>query len=205
MARAVRAVVIAAENFRLRAARTVLGVGSTEMSALFFLFTEGTSTPTERNGGQAADHHGVGHRARRATRQGRARAARAAPPRSAQGRRVTHRRGAEAGGRDGGTRRDQHGPVHEPALRRTSARACCGSCTISRSPTRPPARPSRQAGRYSTREWNECSSTRYHSQGAPHPHRRVELARRRRAASTASRVNRCSNCSPVRSRSRYPP
>lgn len=47
MARAVRAVVIAAENFRLRAARTVLGVGSTEMSALFFLFTEGTSTPTE--------------------------------------------------------------------------------------------------------------------------------------------------------------
>ena len=47
MARAVRAVVIAAENFRLRAARDVLGVGSTEMSALFFLFTEGTSTPTE--------------------------------------------------------------------------------------------------------------------------------------------------------------
>lgn len=47
MARAVRAVVLAAENFRLRAARTVLGVGSTEMSALFFLFIEGTSTPTE--------------------------------------------------------------------------------------------------------------------------------------------------------------
>ena len=47
MARAVRAVVLAAENFRLRAARTVLGVGSTEMSALFFLFVEGTSTPTE--------------------------------------------------------------------------------------------------------------------------------------------------------------
>src|SRR5690242_3424896 len=47
MARAVRAVVIAAENFRLRAARDVLGVGSTEMSALFYLFTEGTSTPTE--------------------------------------------------------------------------------------------------------------------------------------------------------------
>ena len=47
MARAVRAVVLAAENFRLRAARTVLGVGSTEVSALFFLFTEGTSTPTE--------------------------------------------------------------------------------------------------------------------------------------------------------------
>ena len=47
MARAVRAVVIAAENYRLRAARTVLGVGSTEMSALFYLFTEGTSTPTE--------------------------------------------------------------------------------------------------------------------------------------------------------------
>jgi DNA-binding MarR family transcriptional regulator len=47
MARAVRAVVIAAENYRLRAARTVLGVGSTEMSALFFLFAEGTSTPTE--------------------------------------------------------------------------------------------------------------------------------------------------------------
>ncbi len=44
---AVRAVVIAAESFRLRAARTVLGVGSTEMSALFFLFMEGTSTPTE--------------------------------------------------------------------------------------------------------------------------------------------------------------
>jgi len=43
----VRAVVIAAENFRLRAARDVLGVGSTEMSALFYLFTEGTSTPTE--------------------------------------------------------------------------------------------------------------------------------------------------------------
>ena len=50
MARAVRAVVIAAENFRLRAARTVLGVGSTEMSALFYLFTEGTSTPTELAG-----------------------------------------------------------------------------------------------------------------------------------------------------------
>ncbi len=47
MARAVRAVVLAAENFRLRAARTVLGVGSTEVSALFFLFTEETSTPTE--------------------------------------------------------------------------------------------------------------------------------------------------------------
>ena len=47
MARAVRAVVIAAENFRLRAARDVLGVGSTEMSAMFFLFAEGTSTPTE--------------------------------------------------------------------------------------------------------------------------------------------------------------
>ena len=47
MARAVRAVVIAAENFRLRAARTVLGVGPTEMGALFFLFMEGTSTPTE--------------------------------------------------------------------------------------------------------------------------------------------------------------
>ena len=47
MARAVRAVVIAAENFRLRAARDVLGVGSTEISALFYLFTEGTSTPTE--------------------------------------------------------------------------------------------------------------------------------------------------------------
>ena len=50
MARAVRAVVIAAENFRLRAARTVLGVGSTEVSALFYLFTEGTSTPTELAG-----------------------------------------------------------------------------------------------------------------------------------------------------------
>ena len=50
MARAVRAVVIAAENYRLRAARTVLGVGSTEMSALFFLFAEGTSTPTELAG-----------------------------------------------------------------------------------------------------------------------------------------------------------
>jgi DNA-binding MarR family transcriptional regulator len=47
MARAVRAVVLAVENFRLRAARTVLGVGSTEISALFFLFTEGRSTPTE--------------------------------------------------------------------------------------------------------------------------------------------------------------
>ena len=47
MARAIRAVVIAAENFRLRAARDVLGVGSTEISALFYLFTEGTSTPTE--------------------------------------------------------------------------------------------------------------------------------------------------------------
>ena len=50
MARAVRAVVIAAENFRLRAARDVLGVGSTEVSALFYLFTEGTSTPTELAG-----------------------------------------------------------------------------------------------------------------------------------------------------------
>src|SRR3954451_14893448 len=50
MARAVRAVVIAAGNFRLRAARDVLGVGSTEMSALFYLFTEGTSTPTELAG-----------------------------------------------------------------------------------------------------------------------------------------------------------
>ena len=47
MARAIRAVVIAAENFRLRAARDVLGVGSTEISALFYLFMEGTSTPTE--------------------------------------------------------------------------------------------------------------------------------------------------------------
>jgi DNA-binding MarR family transcriptional regulator len=47
MARAIRAVVIATENFRLRAARDVLGVGSTEISALFYLFTEGTSTPTE--------------------------------------------------------------------------------------------------------------------------------------------------------------
>jgi DNA-binding MarR family transcriptional regulator len=47
MARAIRAVVIAAENFRLRAARDVLGVGSTEISALFYLFTEGASTPTE--------------------------------------------------------------------------------------------------------------------------------------------------------------
>ena len=50
MARAIRAVVIAAENFRLRAARDVLGVGSTEISALFYLFTEGTSTPTELAG-----------------------------------------------------------------------------------------------------------------------------------------------------------
>jgi DNA-binding MarR family transcriptional regulator len=50
MARAVRAVVIAAENYRMRAARTVLGVGSTEMIALFFLFAEGTSTPTELAG-----------------------------------------------------------------------------------------------------------------------------------------------------------
>ncbi|MBV9920660.1 MAG: MarR family transcriptional regulator [Pseudonocardia sp.] len=47
MTRTVRAVVLAAENFRLRAARGVLGVGSTEMSALFLLFIEGTSTPTE--------------------------------------------------------------------------------------------------------------------------------------------------------------
>jgi len=47
MARAIRAVVIAAENFRLRAARTVLGVGPTEMGALLFLFMEGASTPTE--------------------------------------------------------------------------------------------------------------------------------------------------------------
>jgi DNA-binding MarR family transcriptional regulator len=50
MARAVRAVVISAENFRLRAARDVLGVGSTEISALFYLYTEGTSTPTELAG-----------------------------------------------------------------------------------------------------------------------------------------------------------
>lgn len=50
MARAVRAVVTSAENFRLRAARDVLGVGSTEISALFYLFTEGTSTPTELAG-----------------------------------------------------------------------------------------------------------------------------------------------------------
>src|SRR6478672_11300583 len=47
MARAVRAVVIAAENFRLRAARSVLGVGPTEIVALFHLYVEGTSTPTE--------------------------------------------------------------------------------------------------------------------------------------------------------------
>jgi DNA-binding MarR family transcriptional regulator len=47
MARAVRAVVIAVESFRLRAARSVLGVGPTEMIALFHLFAEGTSTPTE--------------------------------------------------------------------------------------------------------------------------------------------------------------
>ena len=47
MARAVRAVVLAAENFRLRAARSILGVGPTEVIALFHLFTEGTSTPTE--------------------------------------------------------------------------------------------------------------------------------------------------------------
>jgi DNA-binding MarR family transcriptional regulator len=47
MARAVRAVVIAAENFRLRAARSVLGVGATEIVALFHLYIEGTSTPTE--------------------------------------------------------------------------------------------------------------------------------------------------------------
>jgi DNA-binding MarR family transcriptional regulator len=46
-ARAVRAVVIAAENFRIRAARSILGVGPTEMIALFHLFAEGTSTPTE--------------------------------------------------------------------------------------------------------------------------------------------------------------
>ena len=47
MARAIRAVVIAAENFRLRAARSVLGVGATEIVALFHLYIEGTSTPTE--------------------------------------------------------------------------------------------------------------------------------------------------------------
>ena len=47
MARAVRAVVLAAENFRLRAARSVFGVGPTEMIALFHLFVEGSSTPTE--------------------------------------------------------------------------------------------------------------------------------------------------------------
>jgi DNA-binding MarR family transcriptional regulator len=47
MARAVRAVVLAAENFRLRAARSVLEVGPTEMVALFHLFAEGSSTPTE--------------------------------------------------------------------------------------------------------------------------------------------------------------
>jgi DNA-binding MarR family transcriptional regulator len=47
MARAVRAVVIAAENFRLRAARSVLGVGATEIVALFHLYIEGTTTPTE--------------------------------------------------------------------------------------------------------------------------------------------------------------
>ncbi len=50
MTRAVRAVVIAAENFRLRAARSILGVGPTEMIALFHLFAEGTSTPTELAG-----------------------------------------------------------------------------------------------------------------------------------------------------------
>jgi DNA-binding MarR family transcriptional regulator len=47
MARAVRAVVLAAENFRLRAARSVFEVGPTEMIALFHLFVEGSSTPTE--------------------------------------------------------------------------------------------------------------------------------------------------------------
>lgn len=47
MTRAVRAVTDAVENFRVRAARSVLGVGPTEVIALFHLFTEGTSTPTE--------------------------------------------------------------------------------------------------------------------------------------------------------------
>src|SRR5947209_19473766 len=47
MARAVRAVVLAAENLRLRAARSTLGVGPTEMTALAHLFTVGTSSPTE--------------------------------------------------------------------------------------------------------------------------------------------------------------
>lgn len=46
-ASAVRAVVSAAENYRLRAARAVLGVGATEMAALSYLFTAGSSTPTE--------------------------------------------------------------------------------------------------------------------------------------------------------------
>ena len=47
MTRAVRAVTIATENYRLRAAQTVFNVGHTEMSALSHLFTEGTGTPTE--------------------------------------------------------------------------------------------------------------------------------------------------------------
>lgn len=47
MARAVRAVVLAVENFRVRAARSTLGVGPSELTALAHLFTAGTSTPTE--------------------------------------------------------------------------------------------------------------------------------------------------------------
>ena len=49
-ARAVRAVVSAAESYRLRAARSVLGVGPPELSALSYLFTVGSSTPTELAG-----------------------------------------------------------------------------------------------------------------------------------------------------------
>ena len=40
----------AAEGYRLRAARSALGVGTTEMAALFHLFNTGSSTPTELAG-----------------------------------------------------------------------------------------------------------------------------------------------------------
>lgn len=75
MARAVRAVVSASEGYRLRAARTVLGVGPTEMVALFHLFTTGASTPTELAGRLQITTASVTDLVERLTRAGLARRA----------------------------------------------------------------------------------------------------------------------------------
>ncbi len=130
MARAVRAVVLAAENFRLRAARSVLGVGPTEMIALFHLFAEGTSTPTELADRLQITTASVTELVERLGRAGLARAARRTPTIGARSCSRSPTSAHAAGRRDVRAHRGEHGPVHEPALGGRARGPCCGSCTI---------------------------------------------------------------------------